>query len=287
METKKIAVACFMGGILCVSLALLVSPHLWGIAILAGMAAGYLCYDLRDVLAAIPQACRKAYQEAPECWHTFLGVSGCVLAEMWAWFRKPHPFLCFGILLDLATFSPLLHLRILPDSWDAEQWFAAAVLCTFYGVMCCTIIYGLAALGAHFVETSFWRTRLMALSPYLLKAGGFKEKPVTYLNVLRWLLEGLFLVIPTVAIVLLAGICFFGILRPLWLTFKFVHCHERILCAIDGTLGGLLSLLLLHSYIGSFLDAGLVIIFGGLLGAAFGVINYEIVAKRLFHLQTA
>ena len=56
METKKIAVACFIGGVLCCAVALMFAPVYWWFGLIAGMAGGYISYEFRKVLVAIPIA---------------------------------------------------------------------------------------------------------------------------------------------------------------------------------------------------------------------------------------
>jgi len=56
-------------------------------------------------------------------------------------------------------------------------------------------------------------------------------------------------------------------------TFIYIHSEERILCLVDGSLG---------ATIGFFFESA---ILGGVAGLVFGVINYEIVSKRLLSLE--
>ncbi|MEK7089596.1 MAG: hypothetical protein AAB920_02140, partial [Patescibacteria group bacterium] len=56
METKKIALACFVGGALCATVALLVAPLYWWLGLIVGFAGGYVAYEFREVLKAIPIA---------------------------------------------------------------------------------------------------------------------------------------------------------------------------------------------------------------------------------------
>ncbi|HEY0010591.1 MAG TPA: hypothetical protein VGB97_01600, partial [Candidatus Paceibacterota bacterium] len=52
----RIARASGIGGALCAIVALAVSPHLWWLGILVGFAGGYVAFEFRDVLRAIPVA---------------------------------------------------------------------------------------------------------------------------------------------------------------------------------------------------------------------------------------
>ena len=45
METKKIALACFIGGALCCAVTFMIAPLYWWFGLLAGLAGGYISYD--------------------------------------------------------------------------------------------------------------------------------------------------------------------------------------------------------------------------------------------------
>ena len=62
---------------------------------------------------------------------------------------------------------------------------------------------------------------------------------------------------------------------------ELIHRYERVLCAIDGTLGGVIAYQLLIRPERSFAQNAIAVLFGMVLGAGWGVVNYEIVSKRL------
>ena len=66
--------------------------------------------------------------------------------------------------------------------------------------------------------------------------------------------------------------------------FILIHSKERVLCATYGTLGGAVSYIWLARADMALAEQAALIVFGGLMGAAFGVANWEIVSKRLLHL---
>ena len=81
-KTLKIGLACFIGGITTTGIALLVAPAFWWLGLIAGFPAGYLAYEFREVVRAVPPAF-KASAEA-------MGVFGGVFR---IWVAKPHPVL--------------------------------------------------------------------------------------------------------------------------------------------------------------------------------------------------
>ena len=75
-----------------------------------------------------------------------------------------------------------------------------------------------------------------------------------------------------------------------WVLFKLIHSEKRLLCGIDAGLGTTVAYFLSLNFVP--LTTATFIFFvicGGILGAGFGIINYELVSKRIFkfHLETA
>ena len=126
-----------------------------------------------------------------------------------------------------------------------------------------------------------------------LQEKGYREKPLTYWNVLRWAMVGVSVIVrffvwtlwKYLAIGVWATLCFFG--RFVWHLFKLIHSEKRVLCAIDGTLGGAVSYIWFASASVSFPEQAVLVVFGGLLGSAFGVANWEIVSKRILHVPAS
>jgi hypothetical protein len=126
-----------------------------------------------------------------------------------------------------------------------------------------------------------------------LEERGYRRKPLTYLNVLRWTLLFVPVVIrflawtvwKYIAIGVRETLSFFG--RFVWHLFKLVHSEKRVLCAVDGTLGGAISYIWFAKSAVSFPEQAVLLVFGGMLGAAFGVLNWEIVSKRILHIAPA
>ena len=69
--------------------------------------------------------------------------------------------------------------------------------------------------------------------------------------------------------------------KALWTLFVLIHRYERVLCAIDGTLGGVIAYRLLIGPERSFAQNAVAVLFGMVLGVGWGLLNYEIVSKRV------
>ena len=66
--------------------------------------------------------------------------------------------------------------------------------------------------------------------------------------------------------------------------FRIIHSDKRLLCGIDGALGGAIAYLALGSFAPSAGGKVLVVVCGGLIGAALGIANWEIVSKRILRV---
>jgi len=290
METRKIAVACFIGGILCAGLALILAPNYWFIGLLAGFAGGYLSYEFKEVPKAITSAWHATYQD----------TSG-KMRESRNWLSEKHPFLYFAAAL---TYLPTIILPIYLTT-DLMDHIILTMLMSFVATFFVSLLlFALAYIGARAGERCYWLpieacltvdgpNMIQRLEVEKLQGRGYKEKPLTYFNVLRWMANGLGIVIlfflwtiwKYLAIAAWLAIRFLG--RFGWHLFKLIHSKERVLCAIDGTIGGAISFACLYGSSTSSAGKLLLVFFGGLLGAGLGVANWELVSKRLLHIQTA
>ena len=296
METRKIAVACFIGGALCCAVALMFAPVYWWFGLIAGMAGGYISYEFREVRKAIPVALRATRRGSVYAWDG-------LIASAKTWFSRPHPFGYLAALLALpvwgAILGPIWVNEVLPGK---EPIFQSILFVEFYvilAMMSFGVIGILAIIGARISERCYWIPTMVASGgdqqKYFaeLHEKGYRAIPLSYASVLRWSAKGLGLTLKFFAwtlwkyltIAVWATICFLG--RFAWHLFKLIHSEKRVLCAIDGTLGGAVSYIWFASATTSFPEQMVFVVFGGLLGAAFGVANWEIVSKRILHVVPA
>ncbi|MDD5726730.1 MAG: hypothetical protein PHC53_05015 [Patescibacteria group bacterium] len=301
METRKIALACFIGGVLCSLVALLFAPAFWWFGLISGFVGGYLAYDFREVLRAIPKAARAV---------------GEIIAEEWPdakkWLVRPRPilYLAMSLAIVIGSIIPLLE-------WLVEARIQGIVV--FISVISAApflvIISGASEIlmekGAD-AERCFWITTPEDVKTWANRRKyysdmGYAEKPYTYANAYRWLVRGigvvclgvirflfwdmwrtvgefLLQVLIYVGLALLGCVyypCLFG-----YKLFKLIHSHKRVLCAFDSAIGGAMSYLLLARSAHTLGAQVALVLFGGLLGAGFGVLNWEVVSKRLLHVES-
>lgn len=310
METKKIAGACFVGGALCVAVALAVVPVYWWLGLFAGFIGGYFAYDFRKVFAAIPKAWRTARRFAAR-------DRGVLFARQREWFSTLGPFMRVAMVLvvPFSMWTVFLSLEWLGDSIifmsDGVSCYVFVTLLLGMGALVWTILsivaiqlvavclYCLAYIGVKVGERGYWWPRLKywgemsnEQSIAWLEEKGLQRKLLTYTNVLRWICKGfgigiLFFFWPLwryLAIGTGKGLCLLG--KFFWHAFRLIHSNKRLLCAIDGTLGGAVSYLSLTSSAETVEAQVMITLFGGIIGAGLGIVNWEIVSKRLLHVPT-
>lgn len=299
METKKIAIGCFVGGVLCTAVALICTPMFWWLGLLAGLAGGYLGYEFREVLRAIPIAWRKSrkgiiiwWSEADEKVRklsfgklefptvffiiiAFLFFSGITTAI--SWFIVPTPDWGFRLFCMIGSFATV---------------FALFVIAVYSAILVWILLFAIALLGARVGEKCFWfpfldvKEEQQESEAEKLEKKGYRKKKLTGKNFSRWFMEGIVLCILLGLKYFFVGIwlslCFLR--RFLWNLFKLIHSKKRVLCAIDGTVGGAIAFFCFASTSLTLPQQILVVFFGGLLGAVIGVLNYEIISKRVLHL---
>ncbi|MBU2634972.1 hypothetical protein KJ841_00650 [Patescibacteria group bacterium] len=302
MERKKIAISCFIGGALFVVVALKCAPMFWWLAFPAGLAGGYLGYEFREVLRAIPVAWRKSCawwseeDEKVRKWSlgeldfftvffaiiVFLLFSGMTILA--PWFIVPAPDWEFTLPCMIGSFLVVF------------SFFVVAFILAFPVL---GVFFLFAFIGAKAGEKCFWfpffwyggeKDKDAERIRKKLELAGYHEEILTSKNFFRWLAKGVGLTILFFVwtawkyLFIEIGLLLCFLRRFGWELFKLIHSEKRVLCAIDGTIGGTIAFFCFASASLTFPQQILVVFFGGLLGAVIGVLNYEIVSKRLLHL---
>ncbi len=227
------------------------------------------------------------------------------------WFSEPKPFA-----------HPAMALAIVPACWTF--WSIGGPLLTKNGdnVIGGVIIYMwlpllvmvyfelmfillgvFAFIGARVDEKCFWypferrrrSTGEMIEVMEKLEAKGLHGVPLTYRNVGRWVAKGLSISLRfalwtwwTQAFVLGFTVAFAAVRLVIQFLYElgmFVYSQERVLCAVYGVAGGLASCLYFGPAATSVSERAVLILFGGLLGAAFGVANWEVISKGLLRVH--
>lgn len=313
METRKIAIACFIGGAICTAIALMVEPLFWWLGLLAGFAAGYISYEFKEVPKAIPRAWHATKQEIIDL---FLG-----LAKYWKKFRewnsKEQPHFYFTLICVSLPAMLLLHIILYVGfdihynnnvSFDLKFVSCLFILMLTYLVLYAKIIILLIKLVELLINKGSMKK--LDVDVYHRRRELFELNEcitpdiINYNNLLHWLGIGLMqtarvyiwwiIAVPVAFCLAILKIALFIVwtlpkfcAKYAWVFFKLIHSDKRLLCGIDSAIGGAMAYLLLSGQITTAPSRILIIAFGGMIGAALGAINYELIAKRWLkpHLQ--
>lgn len=288
-ETWKIAIACFVGGFICYLAAALFTPqHAW-LGVFAGLSAGYFAYEFREVLRAIPVAFRRATETMKCVFSVGYDLCACLWASAPAALDRfvftPRPIF-YTALIPSSLIMRYVLLALEPPSSHAKAGGSTVLdvlLPTGVGVMMFSaLVYQILRVIVGVGMTDEERGRHI---------DSFRD--ISYSRFAHWLLVGvcrifLFCIwglwVQIFKITVFAvGLCAVFV----WMLFKLIHSHKRVLCAIDGTIGGVISFLCFHSQNASVPEHVLLAAFGGLIGAAWGVLNWEIISIRLLKVNVA
>ncbi|MEY2641217.1 MAG: hypothetical protein RL150_610 [Candidatus Parcubacteria bacterium] len=301
----QITLACFIGGALCAAVAASVAPQFLWLATLAGIAGGYFGYESRQALTIVPRALHFAGIRAP------MAVINSIVVffrGVVRYFCRKHPFMYAGAVLALAVLEVVNNMFTqflgLAEEGISQKIQAAKAFCIFViltGVLSLPFVV-LAWIGSNHQKKYWWPpARLYGIedgSPpdwqelqhreQLLKEG-YSEEKLGYGNAYRWMVYGALIVLyrtPRAIFWDFPRVLGVGLFRFTWYLFKQIHCRERVLCALDGTIGGLIAFWLGGN---GTTTAGyvLLILSGGLIGAGLGVLSYKLISVRLLKLCPA
>ncbi|MBI4149261.1 hypothetical protein HY491_02335 [Candidatus Woesearchaeota archaeon] len=291
MKLSSTIVACFVGGAVCTLVALLCAPAYWWLGLLAGFSAGYISGDFGEVLRAVPVALSRAWKQTDQ------GIRKAAAAAR-EFFRKPHevlyPGLVVGVPLAAYVFS-LLYADIqrgiltgeVDDMSRASVMYLISSVIASGVVPCCTILLQmlLAFIGCR-KERRFWYPFLVVVEGFFprLVDKGLSPAALTYRNYLRWMAKGvlfsmLFIIRFFAWALWKEAVCF--LCRFLYNLFILLHSEKRLMWGVDSAIGGGTAYLWLAASAETSLELALLVVFGGIIGAAFGTLNRELFVVRL------
>lgn len=259
----KITLACGLGGGIGALVALQVNQYFWWLGMLAGGLVGYLSYEFKEVMAAVPRA-----------WQKMVAGVKVVKANGWLFIRCSSAlfafFTSFAIPI-LLIFSPFI-LSMVAGTTTSATTIGVAV---FTPLISCPLFFSMffSMLALDNPELAEKRLKELSWRRYnLITVYGY--------HLWRWLGIGLWWVVkrlPMAAVEVVIGAvavvaAVVVLARFVKYLFILIHSELRLLCGCDAAIG---------AAIGYF--AGNVII-GALAGAAVGVLNFELISKRLLKL---
>lgn len=256
-ETGKIFVASTIGAAIGSIVALQVNANFWWAGALIGGFIGYLSYEWKEVIRAIPIAARAAFPALVRGMSEFVKE----MREAWAWaFGRPRPFVYLHLLFG-AIFSFLLTGDIFKTiNFESSPSPLCAIFCI--------------AILMFFLLSVISVFSFLCLSlPYCFGEDDSQDdedffSETSYLKMLKMH----FLGIPKAWGILLwrfVSSMTTGFVRFGWKMFLFIHSERRLLCGMDAMIG---------ACVGYFSGSVLV---GALAGGILGVVNYMYVTERV------
>jgi|GEM_PF-4518700 len=234
------------------------------IAGLAGIFGAYLSFQFGDVLRAIPPACAAVLESFAIVGSDLKRDAGAIINAAKNFLRAPHPLiysclvLGFGVAWWLTSVTPDSELRIVGD-----LLIPFCVLSAIFYCCAAVVLWSAAAFGQEYLKEN-------TQPEYDLEKGSYG-----YATFFKWVGIGI-------------GVFF---LSRLWRAigvglkkfFRLVHSSERLMVAVDGPFAGLVSMggyaYFNHGPVQT-PDCVLVLVFAGILGAAFMLINVKYVAPK-------
>lgn len=254
-RTLKIATACGLGGFIGTIIAISALPYLWWLGLIGGAFVGYLSYEWQEVKSSLKRARIKTISWKPdtEGWKLF--------AEVWfAWFITwISSITSVSILLFLPGLiqTNLMGIHQLYLKLPATIIVISSILSIFF---CVPPRPYYRELIKNSVETLQYYHPIMVFIvwPYRGIRWCFKNSP--------------------------AIIRFFGrVARKsadfAIIFFRLIHSDLRLLCACDSAIGVAIGYFIFYPMVGTWAPIG-----GALAGALFGILNYEILSKRVLKL---
>lgn len=272
-KSFQVALATGLGAFVGSLLALELGGWMWWLGALTGGLVGYLTYEFKAVLKALPVAWRAAWTAV--AWRP-PAKTGKVIRRIFvpAWLTYTYGYVSYGI--PFLTGFPLF-LSAIPNSQGDYLNFSWASLvgAHIFGY----VLFGVIALSpAVFTMapsrcySSRYRFRLLLKANAKFRRGCNPALVYGYWlpRGLWWLVTGLgqaIICLPAAAIATLRLVLSF--VKALFLA---VHSEIRLLCGVDAAIG---------ATIGYFSGNA---VFGLMAGGVVGVLNFELVSKRWLRL---
>jgi hypothetical protein len=277
MKTSlKIFSACALGALICVAVAREFSQTLWWIGLIPGALGGYLSYEFKTVLKAIPKAFKAAVNWKP---------------NKKLWFKRFEQNLQISITFSSFGWLVCLGSIIQKGGFDViGSAFLEASLLGF--VIFVGFFLGGIPMSALFTRIFINKKGKEFIDDVALEDIDFKLKG----NSRKLILFGNFVVLPfSLSFYVLKGLWFFRkeiakgvraglkfLFVDMWVAigkfikifFLLIHSDARIICAIDSAIGGAIGV-----YFGYSMLVG--VIAGGLLG----LLNYWVISIKLLRIQ--
>jgi uncharacterized membrane protein (UPF0136 family) len=263
MERLKIIIALALGSFIGSLVAIEINHYFWWLGLLVGGAVGYLSYEFKVVLVAVVNAVGYAYVRFPGIAEIKSFVIGAALGA-WIFINR---IMCLALFISL--FYIILNLFA---NWDRGPFTSTMQPLViywrgmFYGVilmaMLSASLISLSLPGRQSVLDNFFKFTFYHLPKFIV----LKIIVGVPVNIVKALIVAA-RVTPRVARTI-------GRFVKVFATrfFRLIHSDIRLLCAVDSAIG---------SAVGYFAGSAII---GLIAGVLFGLVNYEVVSKRVLKL---
>lgn len=255
VNALKIFFSCALGAGIGAMVALELNQYFWWIGILVGGLIGYLSYEFKAVIAAIGQTWRQLIAWRPDKELLKLRIRFC-------WWLS---LAVIGMIL-IPVYLFCYSMIILFPSEEVVEIGGFISTCLIITAFFCFLL-SIAAL------LDLYQKDMKKCIPFLRRANPIFVYFYWLPKGILWCLKKTPVVVPVIIRGIRKGFVIIG--RFIKTVFILIHSEIRLLCGIDAAFG---------AGIGYF--SGSVLI-GMLIGGVVGVINYEVVSKRLLHLVPA
>lgn len=256
----KVFLAVALGSFVGALVALQANASFWWIGLPVGGLIGYLSYKPMTVARAVPIAAREA---ADLCGWTARALYSVKHVFGWA-------LLTFVLLFFWCTLAVFPIGFVAIDAVNQKLLFGSLVV-GFFGACFAVCGWGICGGSKDGQFTADLRKTCRMLNPLIF----FGIKLPCAIWKVIWSIPIVIIEViigsPRVAVVLFRALVLFPIRFVISLT-RLIHTDERLLCGVDAAIG---------ASIGYFTANALL---GALIGGIFGVLNFEILSKRVFKL---
>lgn len=268
----------------------------WWIGALIGGLIGYLSYDWKRVIRAIPIAARAA---GPIFAATLIVMGNNIRSTFCEWFGRPRPFFYLLLLANTALFAcwvnPLPKEEFLPSIGFSFSFFLIQM-----ELLWVFSIFATFPIFCSQTATKKWREKMNVkiIEPWdvwnMTNMGDvirfYSDSFLCFLRGLLWIVKSCVITVPCFLGRFLFFAAAYFLPRFGWKMFLLIHSEERMICGVDAMIGAgigsragpAIVRLLAGETVGI---PGIAIIVcsmlvGALAGGFLGVANYKIITER-------
>lgn len=261
-ERMKVFIACVIGGGIGTMIALSFYKNIWFfiLGFLVGGLTGYFSYEFKVVISAVCNAWKSVIGWRPD--KELVKLIGILFGWIFGVCVTSAIGLCIAVFLLILASPPQT------QGDGTSTWMDAISILTIMAFVISTLIL-LAVASDNGKDKEKFKKSISKMKLW----NPFSVYCCWPLKILWWSITKVCFVIVNIPMIIgkvCSGIIIF--LKFIKTVFILIHSEARLICGVDAGIGVI---------VGCF--TGQVII-GALAGGLFGLLNYEIVSKRILHL---